>query len=151
MGLGAVVLATLGNTLLEWFKQSHADTRSAVALRRGILEELKHIKSTADINASRAADAGNASFLIPIQENFPMYDHGISKIGLLKPSEIGTVVAAYASLKAQTEVYCLMGIVERHESGVLIAQINGSFSSILSGQAKHLSEIVGKAILELEK
>ena len=41
VGLGAVVLATAGNTLLEWYRQNLQDRRDARAIRRAFAEELR--------------------------------------------------------------------------------------------------------------
>ncbi len=151
VGLGAVVLGTIGNTILEWFKQSQAERRAATALRRALLEELRYIKRAFDGNAVKADTAADQSFVIPIQQKFPMYEQGIDKLGLLLPSEIAAVVAAYSALQSQTDIYCLMGSVKCHESGSLIAYIDGGWSSILAGQAKNLGEVTSKAIAELER
>lgn len=151
VGLGAVVLATLGNTAIEWFKQSHGERRAATALRRALLEELRYIGRTFEGNAVKASGSPDQSFVIPIQQKFPVYELGLDRLGLLRPSEIAAVVAAYSALQSQTEIYCLMGQVKCHESGAVIAYIDGQWGSILAGQAKNMGEVVSKAIAELER
>jgi len=151
VGLGAVVLATVGNTALEWFKQSHSQRRSATALRRALLEELRYVGRTYEGNVVKASGAPGQSFVIPIQQKFPVYELGLDRLGLLRPSEIASVVAAYSALQSQADVYCLMGQVKRHESGALIAYIDGDWGDILAGQAKNMGEVVSKAITELSR
>jgi hypothetical protein len=151
IGLGAVVVGTLGNTLLEWFRHYVTDKRAASALRRSLLEELKHSKETVDLNKIRADEPDEGGqFIIPLQEKYRIYDQSIDKIGLLGADEIASVIGAYAMLYAQIETVSIMGKLYRVEGAVLQAVVDSKWAKVLSGQAENMSEALQKAIRTLE-
>lgn len=151
VGLGAVVVGTLGNTLLEWFRHHIIDKRAAAALRRSLLEELRHAKETIDVNKIRTdAPEEGGHFIIPLQEKYRIYDHSIDKIGLLSADEIASVIGAYAMLYAQIETVSIMGRLHRVEGAVLHAVVDSKWGAVLSGQAESMSEALLKAIRALE-
>ena len=151
VGLGAVVVGTLGNTLLEWFRLHVKDKRDAGALRRSLLEELKHSKETIDLNKVRAdAPEEGGHFIIPLQEKYRIYDQSIDKIGLLSTDEIALVIGAYAMLYAQIETVSVMGQLRRIEGAVLQAVVDSKWANVLSSQAADMSQALLKAIRALE-
>lgn len=78
VGLGAVVLATIGNTLLEWFRQHLTNKHRATALRRALLEELRVFQESLDLNLERTHNPyEDGSFLIPVSERYRVYDNSI--------------------------------------------------------------------------
>jgi hypothetical protein len=151
VGLGAVVLATFGNTLLEWFRQSLSNRHAAASLRRGLTEELRFSLETARANKKRADQPEKGgSFLIPLQEAYPLYDNNVSALGLLRPAEIAAAVNAYATLKSQIEVFAVMGRLQRIEGATLQAILDASWGPILSQQVDGLIETLDQAVQTLE-
>jgi hypothetical protein len=151
VGLGAVVVGTLGNTLLEWFRHYVTDKRAAAALRRSLLEELRHSKEIIDLNKIRVDEPEDGGhFIIPLQEKYRIYDQSIDKIGLLSADEIASVIGAYAMLYAQVETVSIMGKLHRVEGAVLQAVVETKWAKVLSGQAENMSEALQKAIRTLE-
>jgi hypothetical protein len=87
VAFGVVVLTTLGNTLLEWFRQHLTNRHDAEALRRALLEELRQAKETTDTNFRRTSEIeSGGSFLIPVPERYPIYDANIGNLGRLRPA-----------------------------------------------------------------
>jgi hypothetical protein len=151
VGLGAVVLGTLGNTLIEWYKQYLTRTHAAQGLRRALAAELKQEKETADTNTLRSENLiEDGHFIIPILERFPIYDGAIGQLGLLKPKQIEKVVYAYAMLKARVETIVVLGSLRRIEGTVLQGLVDAKWSEVLASQSKDLSAALDVAIRELD-
>jgi len=152
VGLGAVVLATIGNTLLEWFRQRLANKHRATALRRALLEELRVLQESIESNFERTSNLSEGgSFLIPVTEGYRVYDSSIAEIGILEPAEVSAVTKAYAYLHAQRETFSVMGTFNRSEAGVLHAVVSSTYAQILSGHNRQLNDIVGAAIKQMER
>jgi len=152
VGLGAVVLATFGNTLLEWFRQSLSRRHASVTLRRALAEELRHAMETAKVNKIRSGDPiQDGSFIIPLQEKYRIYDENIGSLGLLRSDEIAAVISAYAMLYAQIEVVSVMGQLQRVEGAVLQAIVSAKWAEVLSGQADGLIESLSLALAALDR
>ena len=78
VAFGVVILTTLGNTLLEWFRQHQANKYAALTLRRALVEELRQAKETADTNSQRSDDVEpGGSFIMPVPEAYPIYEANI--------------------------------------------------------------------------
>jgi hypothetical protein len=128
IGLGAVVLGTLGNTILEWYKQHIARSHASDGLRRALAAELKLEKQTADENANAYKDTASDEWIIvPIPERHPIYDGAIGQLGLLKPKQIEKVVYAYASLKERFKIMAVIGIFLRVEGGTVLYKVEGKW------------------------
>lgn len=152
VGLGAVMLATIGNTLLEWFRQHLTNKHKATALRRALLEELRVFHESLELNLERTERPHeDGSFLIPVSERFSVYDSSIREIGMLDPAEVSAVTRAYAYLHAQTETFSVIGTFNRSEAGVLHAVVSSKYAKMLSEHNRQLNEIVGAAIRKLER
>ena len=152
VGLGAVVLATIGNTMLEWFKQSLSDRSVAKSLRKALIEELRLARDTAAINFTRSNEiAENGSFIIPIQESFQIYDQNIANIGKLRSDEISAVVKAYAILHSKVETLSIMGTLHRIENCVVHAVVDAKWAAVLAEQSKGLESDLTEAIQILER
>jgi hypothetical protein len=152
VGLGAVVLATIGNTLLEWFKQVLLDRATAKSLRKALLEELRFARDTAEINVKRCSEVEeNGSFIIPIQERFQIYDQNIANIGKLKSDEISAVVKAYAMLHSKVETLSIMGTLHRIENCVVHAVVDAKWATVLKKQSEGVESDLSAAIEILER
>lgn len=151
IGLGAVVLATVGNTLLEWFKQSLADRSLAQSVRKALIEELRMASETASVNFNRTSEVEEGgSFIIPIQERFHFYEENISNIGKLRSDQISAVVKAYGILYSKVETLSVIGSIHRIENCVLQAVVDGKWGSILAEQNKSMIADIDEAIRVLE-
>ena len=152
VGLRAVILATLGNSFVEWLRHRLADKRDALVLRRSLIEELRLAKETADINKVRAdAPEEGGSFIIPIQDRYPIYEASIQKLGLLDPDEIERVIAAYAYLNSEAEVVSVLGTIHRIEGTVLQGIIDSKYAAVLSKRSEDVSNKLSLAISALDK
>jgi hypothetical protein len=151
VGLGAVVVGTLGNTLIEWYKQHLTRTHAARGLRRALAAELKLEKETADEATSRYGNPEEGgSFIIPIQERHSIYDGAVGQLGLLQPKQIEAVVYAYAMLKARVETIVVIGGLHRIEGTILQGRVDAKWGEMLASQTKDLSAALDVAIKELE-
>lgn len=151
VGLGAVVVGTLGNTLIEWYKQHLTRTHAARGLRRALAAELKLQKVTADAANFRYGNAEvGDSFVIPIQERHSIYDGAIGQLGLLQPKQIEAVVYAYSMLQARVETIVVIGRLHRVEGTILQGFVDAKWGEILASHSKDLSAALDVAIRELE-
>ncbi len=151
VGLGAVVLATVGNTLLEWYKQALSDKNVAETLRKALIEELRFARETAATNFTRTSDVEEGgSFIIPVQERYHFYDASISNIGKLRSDQISAVVKAYAILYSRVETLSVIGSLHRIENCVLQAVVDGKWGAILAEQNKGLIKDLDEALRVLE-
>ena len=151
VGLLAVVLGTIGNTLLEWFKHSLSDRAIATSLRKALLEELRMARDTASTNFTRTQEIEEgSSFLIPLQEHYRIYDENIANLGKLRSDQISAVVKAYGMLQAKVETLSVMGTLQRIENCVLHAVIDGKWGPVLAEQNRNLISDLDEAIGTLE-
>lgn len=151
IAFGVVVLTTLGNTVLEWFRQSLSNRHASVTLRRALVEELRQAKETAELNIDRSGNPEpGGSFLIPVSEGHRIYDANIGNLGKLKPAEVSAVVRAYGMLQAQVETLAAIGTFHRTEGPVLHAIVDSKWGEILEANGRTLSEALGEAIDVLE-
>ena len=152
VGLGAVVLATVGNTLLEWFKQSISDKSLANSLRKALIEELRMASETASVNFTRTSKVEQGgSFIIPIQERYHFYEANISNIGKLRSDQISAVVKAYGILYSKIETLSVIGSIHRIENCVLQAVVDGKWGDILAEQNSGMVADLNEAIRVLER
>lgn len=86
VAFGVVVLTTIGNTLLEWYRQHHNHTREAKILRCAFLQELRtHREMIANSISGEQREEKTGHILVPVDHFMPVYDHMVGKIGLLEP------------------------------------------------------------------
>jgi hypothetical protein len=118
VGLGAVTIATIGNTFLEWWKQQLSDDRTGRLVRKALIQELRAAKRTAEggIESCNLELGSDEGFMIPIAEHYPIYEQFLKDLGCLEDREIGPVVDAYAHLKAIPEWLVFTGRFIRVES-----------------------------------
>jgi hypothetical protein len=146
VGLGAVVLATLGNTLLEWFRRSLHDRREANTVRTAFAEELRVHRlmySQAMTSEQRAETEG--AFLVPIDRFMPMYDNIIGKVGLLKPAEAAAVLRAYSNLILIPKNLFVMGKMHRDEFASY-AEVPVKYAEVLNGMNTTLIGVIDEAL-----
>jgi hypothetical protein len=152
IAFGVVILTTLGNTLLEWFRQHSASKRAALILRRALLEELKLARETADTNGTRCDDPPEGgSLIVPVAETFRIYDANINNLGHLQPDEVSAVVRAYAMLQAQVETLAVIGTFHRPEGVILQAIVDARWAALLASNNRDLSASLNSAVTALER
>jgi hypothetical protein len=151
IAFGVVVLAALGNTALEWYRQTSSNRHAAVVLRRALLEELRLARDTAQLNSTRTdSSAQGGSFIVPVWEQYRIYDANITQLGRLRAAEVSAVVRAYAMLRAQIEALAVIGTFHRPEGVILQALVDGKWSSVLAKLNSDVALAVSDAIDVLE-
>lgn len=150
LGLGAVVLGTFGNGVLEAYKHALTNRRAADALRRALIAELAVWEESSAANAKAATNsAPGADLVIPVTEVHPIYEHNLDRLGLLSPAEVSAVVNAYAHLRAQIEILAIIGQLRRVE-GLLQAYVPSRFEAALAAQSSELNGHIARAIHALK-
>jgi hypothetical protein len=151
IAFGVVVLAAIGNTVAEWYRQFTANKHAAMVLRRGLLEELRLAKETAEINSKRTdrPDQGG-SFIVPVWEEYRIYDANITHLGRLRGPEVSAIVRAYAMLRAQVETLAVIGTFHRPEGVILQAIVDAKWASVLANLNRDVARAVADAIDVLE-
>jgi hypothetical protein len=149
VAFGVVILTTLGNTVLEWFRQRHARLNSAASLRRALVEELRQAKEAAELNTFRAANpAVGGSFIVPVKGKYEIYEANVANLGVLAPEQVAAVVRGYGYLQAQIETLAVIGSF--HPGVVLQAVVDGTYAVILEENNRALVEQLGQCIDVLE-
>lgn len=150
VGFGAVILATLGNTALEWFRRNLNDRREAGALRTAFAEELR-VQRTFYANAmskeQRAETKGH--FLVPIDRFMPVYDALIGKVGLLKPNEAAAVLKAYSNIILIPKNLFVMGRLIRDDFASY-AEVPVKYAEVLANMNQSLVEVIDEALGALD-
>jgi hypothetical protein len=124
VGLGAVVLGLIANTLLEWFKQTISSRHRRALLRRTLHVELGISLAALKGNLEQTESPptrGQVAFM-PVREVYPAYDRSLDSLGLLTREELKSVVEAYEYLRVWPELLILMGKIERID-GKLFAHV----------------------------
>lgn len=151
IAFGVVVLAAIGNTTVEWYRQGSANKHAATVLRRALLEELRLARDTAQLNSSRTdSPAEGGSFIVPVWEQYRIYDANITQLGRLRAAEVSAVVRAYAMLRAQIEALAVIGSFHRPEGVILQAIVDGKWASVLAKLNSDVALAVSDAIDVLE-
>lgn len=155
VGLGAVVIGLIGNTILEWLKQYWSYRRAARAVRGMILQELMTAERTAEAAVPRVIDwandaADNTDMLIPVYERYPVFELYLKDLGHLHGHEIRAVMEAYSYLHAIPEWLIYIATFQRGENRVH-AKVTKEFSPVLTGMNKNVLEKVRAATHELRK
>jgi len=125
------VLATAGNTLLEWYRQNLQDRREARAIRRAFAEELRtHRRMYAGAMSDEQRKETDGSFLVPIDPFFPVYENMIGRIGVLAPAEVGAILKAYSFIILTPKNLIILGRVQRDEFASFI-EVPAKYAPIL--------------------
>lgn len=146
VGLGAVVLATAGNTLLEWYRQTLQDRRETNALRRAFAEELRahrRMYSGAMTDEQRAETEG--SFMVPIDQFMPVYENMIGKVGLLPAQEIEAILKAYSFLVLTPKNLMLMGQIHENQFASFV-QVPVHYQAALEAMNTQMVAVIDTAL-----
>ena len=113
-GLGAVVLATIGNSLIEWLKHCLSDARARRVARRILLTDLelqqRRVKGSLELVVDVGEDLGGTGYSIPVRESFPYLELVGKDLGLLDEEEVAAVIEAYAHLGSELEFLPFMDV-----------------------------------------
>lgn len=152
VGLGAVVLGLIANTLLEWFKQRLARENDARALRAALTAELTaNIQNTADrMNIKNVVgDANKAKMMmVPLGSHTQVYDASISKLGLLTPAEITSVIKAYDYMVNAPKNFAFLGKI-CGDDFYRWAEVSSAYTNTLSGMDETTSKLIACALSDL--
>lgn len=152
VGLGAVVLGLVANTLLEWFRHSLSVGHRKAGTRRALLAELRIARATAENNAENASPTDpNKSMimLMPIREQYPAFDWAKDSLGLLSQDEIYAVFKAYDHLRSWPEIVALVGRLERVD-GRLFGHVGTDHWMTISATANNHVRLLNEAIATIE-
>ncbi len=146
VGLGAVVVATIGQTLLEWYRQNLTDSRRAATVRRAFLEELRAHRAiiAGSLTDEQRKDPGG-SFLIPIDRFYPVYDNMIQDIGFMRPEEVAAVIKAYSNLILIPKNFAVMGQIKKDDFASF-ALIDSKYLNVLEAMNNTLLTVLDEAI-----
>jgi hypothetical protein len=124
VGLGAVVLGLMGNTVLEWLKQYWTAERQIRAMRLHLREELFVSQRAFEGAEDTLAEwEPGTDVEIPIVERYPAYAHHLPNVGLMDRQCVKAVVEAYSHLEATLEWMKVVAVLDRVE-GRLFARVN---------------------------
>lgn len=102
VGLGAVVIAAIGNTLVEWVRHILAERKEAIVLRRSLLLELGLVALYVKGAVKSLVNSGDGKISFPKQ--FPTLDLAMPSLGRLPHQEGHIVSRAYGNLLMLMEV-----------------------------------------------
>ena len=151
VGLGAVVVATIGNTLLEWFRHTIRQRREAQTVRVAVAEELRVHREMYKNSISqdqRNEDSGH--FLIPIDRFMPVYDALIGKLGLLRPQEAKVVLRAYSNIILIPKNLRIMGRVHSDNFASFV-EVPVIYKHVLINMNERLVEVIDEALAALDR
>ena len=150
VGLGAVILATAGNTVLEWYRQTLQDRRQAATIRRAFAEELRtHRKMYDSALSAEQRTETTGSLLVPVDTFLPIYDNMIGKIGLLAPAEVGAILKAYSNIILSPKNLIIIGRIERDEFASFVA-VPVKYAAIIESMHRKLVEVIDEALALLD-
>jgi len=148
VGLGAVVLGLIANTILEWFRQTIAANHKRAVLRRALVAELEFALGTAKVNFRSLTDdppLPNQFLQMPVREVYPAYERALNDLGLLSKDEISPIIDAYEYLLAWPEIILMIGKLERVE-GRLFASVPAANSMIVTRAVEDRIGFLNRAI-----
>ena len=152
VGLGAVFLGLIANTVLEWFKQHLAHANESRALRAALTAEL-----TANLqNLSHRLHKKNVigepdeakTMLVPLGSHTQVYDSSIPRLGLLTSTEIASVIKAYDYLVNAPKNFAFLGKIcgdDFHRW----AEVGNKFDNTLQGMDEMTVQLIEAAIADL--
>ena len=153
LGLGAVVLGLIGNTLLEWFRIRLASDHQKRAVRRALIAELEgaHELAKSNLDKQRSDPVPPGLFLqMPIREEYPAFRWAMPSLGLLTGPEITAVFKAYDYLHSWIEIVVCIGKLERIE-GRLFAHVAAENSETIALAAEDRVRILGDTLAILRR
>lgn len=151
VGLGAVVVATLGNTLLEWYRQHLRHMKEAQILRCAFLQELRTQRAMiANSMSPDQREEKKGGFMIPLDAFMPVYDNMIGKIGVLEPAEVSGILEAYSYLLLVPKNLALLGQLRRDEYSSWM-YVDVQYADLLSKMNDKIIGAIDPAINELSK
>lgn len=150
VGLGAVILATLGNVLLEWYREHLARKREAITIRRALIEELRaHREMFADsVSEEQRKNPGGGQLLIPIHDFTPIFDKLVDRIGALEADEISAIFGAYTHLKLSPKNLAVIGKVEQTDFSTWVA-VDAKFMPVVDNMSKGIVAKIDAALEQL--
>jgi hypothetical protein len=152
VGLGAVVLGLIANTLLEWFKQRLVRANETRALRVALIAEL-----TANLqNMSDRMKAKNVigkeseanMMMVPLGTHTQVYDASISKLGLLSSSEITSVIKAYDFMVNAPKNFAFLGKI-CGDNYHRWAEVSSRYEGTLALMDQNTSKLIESALADL--
>lgn len=150
VGLGAVVLASIGNTLVEWCRQSWQHERRARVLRTAFAEELRAQRRYFDNAMSKEQrEETTGSFLIPTDNFTPALDHMIGDIGFLRPREVASIIKAYSQILLAPKNLALLGTRHKDEYSGWI-EVPVQYRDVLISMNEGIVEAIDEALAILE-
>jgi hypothetical protein len=154
-GLGAVVLATLGNSVIEWLKAHLSDMRGRRISRRILLTDLQlheqRVKGSLDMVSIVGADAGGTGYSIPVRESFPYLEMVGKDLGLLNEDEVSAVINAYAHLGSELEFLPYLNVTFTRYEGKLSAFVPLNHREELHGLLEATLTPVKEAVAVLKR
>lgn len=157
LGLGAIVLGLIGNTILEWVRLSLTSRHQRMAVRRALIAELEGALILAESNYLKLKQEPvpeGQILQMPIRERYPAFAWAMPSIGLLRGTEITAVFNAYDYLDSWIEIIVCVGKLERVE-GRLFAHVGAENSEtvMLAGQdrVEHLSAALTELRRNIDK
>jgi len=146
LGLGAIVLGLIGNTILEWVRLALSSRHQRMAVRRALIAELEAALESAESNYLKLeADPIPKGLVLhmPIREIYPAFTWAMPSIGLLTGPEVSAIFKAYDYLNSWVEIIVCVGRLERIE-GRLFAHVTDEHSETVMMASKdrveHLTE-----------
>jgi hypothetical protein len=152
VGLGAVVLGLIANTLLEWFKQRLARANDARALRAALTAELTaNMQNMTDrMNIKNViGEASKATMMmVPLGSHTQVYDASITKLGLLTSKEITSVIKAYDYMVNAPKNFAFLGKI-CGDNFHRWAEVSSGYASTLAAMDETTSQLMASALSDL--
>lgn len=152
VGLGAVVLGLIANTLLEWFKQRLARANDARALRVALIAELTaNLQNTADRMTTKnviGKESEANMLMVPLGSHTQVYDASISKLGLLTSKEITSVIKAYDFMVNAPKNFAFLGKI-CGDNFHRWAEVSSGYTSTLALMDENTSKLIESALSDL--
>jgi len=154
-GLGAVVLATIGNSLIEWLKHRLSDARARRVARRILLTDLelqqRRVQGSLELVVDVGEELGGTGYSIPVRESFPYLELVGKDLGLLNEEEVAAVIEAYAHLGSELEFLPFMDVTFTRLEGRLSAFVPLRHREELKGLLEATLKPVEKAVRLLKR
>ena len=149
LGLSAIILGLIGNTILEWARLGLSSRHQRMAVRRALIAELEGALEAAESNYRKLEAKPVPEGLVlhmPIRETYPAFTWAMPSIGLLSGPEVTAVFKAYDYLNSWIEIIVCVGRLERIE-GRLFAHVPEENSEVVmmagKDRVEHLNEALG--------
>lgn len=150
VGLGAVVLATLGNSAVEWVRHYLAERREIVVLRRTLLLELEMISRQLHYGIESLKDLSNDG-LITVAQRFPILERACERLGILPWHECDPVGQAVTSVRILTDMLIQHETVARKGETLTLYRIAADQRGFVAENMTRVADTVTSAIVVLRK